>query len=125
MWAFAYHICDEISEVKPLCVMDHTVTVSAALPPSPELSERLPNSPMFTGRKKDLPLFLTKLRFNLNGNADRFLDKASRIIYAHSRLDFDSATLINPLMDSHICSVDSLAQFLKSTYGDPNKELTT
>lgn len=98
--------------------------VTAPLPPRPQLSERLPDPPMFTGRKKDLSLFVTKLRMKLRGNADRFPDEASRIIYAHSRLDSDPATLINPLMESSIRSVDSLIQFLESTYGDPNKELT-
>jgi hypothetical protein len=89
-----------------------------------QLSERLPDPPMFTGKKKDLSLFLTKLRLKLRGNADRFPDEASRVIYAHSRLDADPATLINPLMESDITSVDKMIQFLEATYGDPNKELT-
>lgn len=90
----------------------------------PQLSERLPDPPMFTGKKKELSLFLTKLRLKLRGNADRFPDEASRLIYAHSRLDSDPATLINPLMESDITSVDHLIRFLEATYGDPNKELT-
>lgn len=90
----------------------------------PHLSERLPDPPLFSGKKKDLAFFLTKLRMKLRGNADRFPDEASRLIYAHSRLDSDPATLINPLMDSHITTVDHLIAFLESTYGDPNKELT-
>ena len=112
------------ADEQPPASSSSSPSVSAPLPPRPQLSERLPDPPMFTGRKKDLPLFLTKLRMKLRGNADRFPDEASRIIYAHSRLDSDPATLINPLMDSHIRSVDSLVQFLESTYGDPNKELT-
>ena len=117
-------------------VSSDPVTNTEAPPPSmppsdppapssrPQLSERLPDPPMFTGKKKDLALFLTKLKLKLRGNADRFPDEASRLIYAHSRLDSDPATLINPLMDTNITSVDLLVQFLESTYGDPNKELT-
>lgn len=96
----------------------------APLSVRPQLSERLPDPPMFTGKKRDLSLFLTKLRLKLKGNADRFPDEASRVIYAHSRLDSDPATLINPLMESDITTVDRMIQFLESTYGDPNKELT-
>lgn len=87
-------------------------------------SERLPDPPAFSGRKKDLPLFLTKLRYKLKGNADRFPTEESRLIYAHSRLEHDPATLIDPLMGKDIVTVDRLIQFLEATYGDPNRELT-
>lgn len=103
-----------------------TVTQPSATPASsrPQLSERIPDPPMFSGKKKDLPLFLTKLRMKLKGNADRYPTTASRLIYAHSRLDTDPATLIDPLMNTNITTVDQLIEFLESTYGDPNKELT-
>ena len=87
-------------------------------------SERLPDPPAFSGKKKDLPLFLTKLRYKLKGNADRFPDEESRLIYAHSRLERDPATLVDPLMDKDITTVEQLVQFLEATYGDPNRELT-
>ena len=87
-------------------------------------SERLPDPPAFSGKKKDLPLFLTKLRYKLKGNADRFPTEESRLIYAHSRLEHDPATLIDPLMGKDIVTVDRLIQFLEATYGDPNRELT-
>lgn len=87
-------------------------------------SERLPDPPAFSGKKKDLPLFLTKLRYKLKGNANRFPTKESRLIYAHSRLKHDPATLIDPLIGKDIVTVDRLIQFLEATYGDPNRELT-
>ncbi|KAF7567018.1 hypothetical protein Ptr902_10602 [Pyrenophora tritici-repentis] len=73
--------------------------------PAPEdtlKSERLPNPPAFSGKKKDLLLFLTKLRYKLKGNADRFPTKESQLIYAHSRLEHDLATLIDPLIGKDI-----------------------
>jgi hypothetical protein len=103
---------------------------STAEPPAvpastrPQLSERIPDPPMFSGKKKDLPLFLTKLQMKLKGNADRYPTAASRLIYAHSRLDTDPASLIDPLMNTNITTVEQLIEFLESTYGDPNKELT-
>ena len=51
-----------------------------------QLSERLSDPPLFSGKKKDLAFFLTKLKFKLRGNADRFPDETSRLIYAHSSL---------------------------------------
>jgi hypothetical protein len=87
-------------------------------------SERLPDPPAYGGKKKDLPLFITKLRYKLEGNSDRFPDEKSRLIYAHSRLDRDPATLIDPLIGKDINTVDLLIQFLEATYGDPNRELT-
>jgi len=87
-------------------------------------SERLPDPPAFSGKKKDLPLFLTKLRFKLDGNSDRFPNEKSRLIYAHSRLERDPATLIDPLIGKDICTVERLIEFLEATYGDPNRELT-
>lgn len=87
-------------------------------------SERLPDPPAFSGRKKDLPLFLTKLRYKLKGNSDRFPTEEARLIYAHSRLEHDPATLVDPLMGKEIITVDRLIQFLEATYGDPNRELT-
>jgi hypothetical protein len=92
--------------------------------PTPIRSERLPDPPAFSGKKKDLPLFLTKLRYKLKGNADRFPNEESRLIYAHSRLERDPATLVDPLMDKDITTVEQLVQFLEATYGDPNRELT-
>ena len=87
-------------------------------------TERLPDPPMFNGKRKDLTLFITKLRFKLEGNADRYPDERSKIIYAHSRLERDPATLIDPMMDKDIHSVEQLLAFLKATYDDPNKELS-
>ncbi|KAI1515746.1 hypothetical protein Ptr86124_005747 [Pyrenophora tritici-repentis] len=60
------------------------------------------------GKKKDLLLFLTKLRYKLKGNADRFPTKESQLIYAHSRLEHDLATLIDPLIGKDIVTVDQL-----------------
>ncbi|KAL5371459.1 hypothetical protein DPSP01_014255 [Paraphaeosphaeria sporulosa] len=34
------------------------------------LSDRLPNPPMFTSKRKDLPLFISRLRMKLEGNAN-------------------------------------------------------
>ena len=96
----------------------HTLT-SARL----QLSERLHDPPLFSVKKKDLTFFFTKLKFKLRGNADRFPHETSRLIYAHSCFDSEPATLVNPLMDVSIQSVDSLIGFLQATYGDPNKEL--
>ena len=92
--------------------------------PAPLRSERLPDPPTFTGKRKDLPLFITKLRYKLRGNADRYPDEQAKLIYAHSRLERDPATLVDPLMDSDIKNVDQLILFLQATYGDPNKELS-
>jgi hypothetical protein len=92
--------------------------------PASQRTERLPDPPMFTGKRKDLPLFLTKLRYKLRGNADRYPDEQAKLIYAHSRLERDPATLVDPLMDCDIQNVDQLILFLQSTYGDPNKELS-
>jgi hypothetical protein len=92
--------------------------------PAPLRSERLPDPPTFTGKRKDLPLFITKLRYKLCGNADRYPDEQAKLIYAHSRLERDPATLVDPLMDSDIKNIDQLILFLQATYGDPNKELS-
>ena len=97
---------------------------TAYRPASPKRSERLPDPPMFTGQRKDLPLFVTKLRFKLEGNSDRYPDERSKLIYAHSRLERDPATLIDSMIDRDIHTVDSLIAFLQATYDDPNKELS-
>lgn len=67
-------------------------------PPSMPQSERLPDPPMFNGRRRDLPLFITKLRFKLEGNADRYPNERAKLIYAHSRLEHDPATLVDPML---------------------------
>lgn len=87
-------------------------------------TDRLPDPPLFNGRRKDLPAFIRKLRYKLEGNADRYPDERSRLLYAHSRLEKDAVSLIDPLMDDDICDVDQLIAFLEATYGDPNRELT-
>jgi hypothetical protein len=90
----------------------------------PPRTKRLPDPPMFTGKRKDLPLFITKLRYKLRGNADWYPDEQSKLIYAHSRLERDPATLVDPLMDCDITNVEGLILFLQATYGDPNRELS-
>lgn len=45
------------ADEQPPASSSSSPSVSAPLPPRPQLSERLPDPPMFTGRKKDLPLF--------------------------------------------------------------------
>lgn len=87
-------------------------------------SDRLPDPPAFNGKRKDLPAFIRKLQYKLEGNADRFPTERSRLLYAHSRLDRDVVSLIDPLMDTDICNVDQFVAFLEATYGDPNKEMT-
>lgn len=87
-------------------------------------SDRLPDPPAFNGKRKDLSAFLRKLRYKLEGNADRFPTERSRLLYAHSRLDRDVVSLIDSLMDKDICTVDQFIGFLEATYGDPNKEMT-
>jgi hypothetical protein len=92
--------------------------------PVPIRSDRLPNPPAFNGKRKDLPTFIRKLQYKLEGNADRFPTERSRLLYAHSRLDRDVVSLIDSLMDTDICNVDQFVAFLEATYGDLNKELT-
>jgi hypothetical protein len=92
--------------------------------PVPTKSDRLPDPPLFNGKRKDLPAFLRKLRYKLEGNSDRFPSERSRLLYAHSRLDRDVVTLIDSLMDKDISRVDQFVAFLEATYGDPNKEMT-
>lgn len=87
-------------------------------------SDRLPDPPLFNGKRKDLPSFLRKLRYKLEGNADRFPSERSQLLYAHSRLDRDVTALIDSLMDKDIVNLDQFVAFLQATYGDPNKELT-
>jgi hypothetical protein len=87
-------------------------------------TDRLPDPPLFNGRRKDLPAFVRKLKYKLEGNADRYPNERSRLLYAHSRLEKDAVALIDPLMDKDIHTVDQLVTFLEATYGDPNKELT-
>ncbi|KAF1934544.1 hypothetical protein EJ02DRAFT_329218, partial [Clathrospora elynae] len=70
--------------------------------PLQQRTKRLPNPPMFTGKRKDLPLFLTKLCFKLCGNASQYPDEKSKLIYAHSQLEHDPATLVDPLLNSNI-----------------------
>jgi hypothetical protein len=77
---------------------------------------------MFTGKRKDLPLFVTRLQFKLEGNADRYPNERAKLIYAYSRLENDPATLINPLINKDICTVDHLISFLQATYDNANKE---
>ena len=89
-----------------------------------ERSERLPDPPMFTGKRKELPLFLTRLRFKLEGNADRYPTPRSALIYAHSRLERDPATIVDSMIHHDIHTVEQLVSFLKATYDDPNKELS-
>jgi hypothetical protein len=90
----------------------------------PVKSDRLPDPPAFNGKRKDLPSFVRKLQYKLEGNADRFPTERSRLLYAHSRLDRDVVALIDPLMDNDIGNVDQFVAFLEATYGDPNKEMT-
>ena len=99
----------------------NTPTIS---PPPSAKSDRLPDPPMFSGKRRDLPTFIRKLRYKLEGNADRYPSERARLLYAHSRLERDPVTLIDPLMDKDISTVDQLVSFLQATYGDPNKEIT-
>ncbi|KAJ8118481.1 hypothetical protein OPT61_g568 [Boeremia exigua] len=78
-------------------------------------SDRLPDPPAFSGKRKDLPAFIRKLQYKLEGNADRFPTERSRLLYAHSRLDRDVASLIDSLMDTAICNVDQFVAFLEAT----------
>lgn len=105
--------------------MNPTPPTTRTYPSEPVMrSEKLPDPPPFNGKKKDLPLFLTKLRYKLKGNSDRYPDEESRLIYAHSCLGNDPATLISPLMFKDINTIEDFIGFLESTYGDPNRELT-
>jgi hypothetical protein len=79
---------------------------------------------MFTGKRKDLPNFIRKLQFKLEGNADRYKDERAKLLYAHSRLEGDPVTLVDPMLDEHIQTTEHLIQFLQATYGDPNRALT-
>jgi hypothetical protein len=103
-----------------------TTPPSTRTPSEPVLvkSDRLPDPPAFNGKRKDLPAFIRKLQYKLEGNADRFPTERSRLLYAHSRLDRDVVALIDPLMDTDIGNVDQFVAFLEATYGDPNKEMT-
>jgi hypothetical protein len=92
--------------------------------PVPTKSDRLPDPLLFNGKRKDLPAFLRKLRYKLEGNSDRFPSERSRLLYAYSRLDRDVVTLIDSLMDKDISRVDQFVAFLEATYGDLNKEMT-
>ena len=107
----------------------NTVSKPASSPPvvasvQKQLSEKLPDPPMFTGKRKDLALFVQKLRFKLEGNTDRYSDERSKLIYAHSRLEKDAAALVMPLIGTEITTSDQLMSFLESTYGDRHKEQT-
>jgi len=69
-------------------------------------SDRLPDPPIFSGKRKDLPTFIRKLKYKLEGNADRYFSERARLLYAHSRLERDPVTLIDPLIDKDICTVN-------------------
>ena len=69
-------------------------------------SDRLPDPPIFSGKRKDLPTFIRKLKYKLEGNADRYFSERARLLYAYSRLERDPVTLIDPLMDKDICTVN-------------------
>jgi len=87
-------------------------------------SDRLPDPPAFTGKRKDLPAFLSKLQYKLEGNSDRFPTPRSQLLYAYSRLEGDAATVVRPMMDTDIGTVRQLTGFLEATYGDPNRRAT-
>ena len=89
-----------------------------------QLSDKLPDPPMFGGKRRDLALFVQKLRYKLEGNADRYPDDRAKLIYAHSRIEKDAAVLVMPLMGTDIQTADQLISFLESTYGDRHKEQT-
>jgi hypothetical protein len=110
------------SSLSPSRLTPHTTRTPPEL--TPIRSEQLPDPPAFSGKKKDLPLFLTKLQYKLKGNADQFPNEESRLIYAHSWLERDPATLVDPLIDKDITTVEQLVQFLEAMYGDPNRKLT-
>jgi hypothetical protein len=90
----------------------------------PVKSNHLPDPPAFNSKRKDLPAFIHKLQYKLEGNADQFPTKRSQLLYAHSRLNQDVVALIDPLIDTNISNVDQFVAFLEATYGDPNKEMT-
>jgi methylaspartate ammonia-lyase len=94
--------------------------------PKPVLtkSDWLPDPPLFNSKQKDLPAFLRKLRYKLEGNSDQFPSKRSRLLYAHSCLDRDVVTLIDSLIDKDISRVNQFVAFLEATYRDLNKEMT-
>jgi Retrotransposon gag protein/Zinc knuckle len=87
-------------------------------------SDKLPDPPVFTGKRHELPEFLSKLQYKLEGNADRFPTSRSQFLYANSRLGGDAASLVRPLLDRDIDSLPQLLLFLESTYGDPNRQDT-
>lgn len=87
-------------------------------------SEKLPDPPEFTGKARALYPFLSKLRYKLEGNADRYPTPRLRFLYAHSRLGGDAATLVRPLLDTDIKTVEQLVAFLEATYEDPNRKDT-
>ena len=87
-------------------------------------SDRLPDPPIFKGKRADLPGFLFKLSYKLEGNADRYPTPRSEFLYACSLLEGDAAELVRPLLDKDIGSLPQLVSFLESTYGDPNRKAT-
>jgi hypothetical protein len=88
------------------------------------LSTRLPDPPAFKGRRKDLPAFLFKLQYKLEGNADRYPTPRSQFLYACSLLEGDAADTLRPVIDKDIASLGQLMAFLEATYGDPNRKAT-
>ncbi|OCK72636.1 hypothetical protein K432DRAFT_316218, partial [Lepidopterella palustris CBS 459.81] len=74
-------------------------------------SDRLPDPPIFTGKRKNLPTFLTKLQYKLEGNADRYPTERARLLYVHLRLEGDVVILINLLMDRDIHTKNFFVHF--------------
>ena len=50
----------------------------------PQRSKRLLDPPIFTGKRRELRLFLSRLKNKLTGNADRYLTEANQLCYALS-----------------------------------------
>jgi hypothetical protein len=114
-----------LHSVTPAPAPQTTPTPRTAPPESTsKRSDRLPDPPPFTGKPKELPSFLAKLRYKLEGNTDRYPTPRSQFLYTLSRLEGDASTLVEPLMDVEIHSVEQLLCFLQTTYGDPNRKAT-
>lgn len=104
-----------------------TEVLSSSLPTSTTRTKEyrstlLPDVPFFKGIRSELPIWQSRMKNKLEGNADHYVSDRAQFLYACSRVDGTPAVLLSKLQDQDVHSLTSLHVWLESQYGDPNRK---
>jgi hypothetical protein len=84
----------------------------------------LPHPPEYSGDRKELPNFISKVRWKLAGENGRFSDDQHKLHYVYGYLKGNAQNQIQPYVQTDKISLDdieALIKILEAAFGDPHE----